>query len=226
LSTNSTTTRLPTRQKIIWLGIFGLTMGYFEAAVVEYLRVNFYPDGFAFPLKDLPPRLLLIELGREAASVLMLFSVGWIAGRTFMDRFAGFMFGFAVWDIAYYFWLKIFENWPASLYTNDLLFLIPLPWVGPVWAPIGVSLALIWAAIIYWRYLDRGDILRLSGIEWLGEACAGLIIIASFLRGAPAAVKKSPLPDFPWWLFFAGMSLGVALFLRSMQRSRKHKESS
>lgn len=210
---------LPLSRKLLWLGVFGVAMGYFEAAVVEYLRIHFYPEGFAFPLKELPLGLLLIELGREIASILMLWSMGYLAGRAPLDRFAGFMFGFGVWDITYYLWLKLFENWPASPFTNDLLFLIPLPWVGPVWAPVGVSVALIWAAVTYWRALDRGAVIRLSKWEWMGEISAGLVIIGSLLWGSPAAIRKEPLPTFPLWLWAMGMGLGVALFLRAARRA-------
>jgi len=211
--------RLKTSRKLALVGLFGLTMGYFEAAIVEYLRMLYYPDGFAFPLADVPLRLLWIEVGREAASIAMLVVVGMLAGICFIDRFAGFMFGFGVWDITYYIFLKIFENWPPSLLTEDVLFLIPAVWVGPVWAPVGVSIALIWTAAIIWRRLDNDKHLNLTTTDWILEIGAGLLIIASFMLRAPDAIAKETLPTFPWWLWALGMALGLFVFARALRRN-------
>ncbi len=207
------------KHKLIWAGLFGIAMGYFEAALVEYLRELYYPDGFAFPLRDIPMKFLLIELGREAVSILMLVSVAALLGSCFIDRFAGFMYIFGVWDITYYIFLKLFENWPPSIFTNDLLFLIPLPWVGPVWAPVLVSMALIWASYNIWRKLDLGIILRQKWWEWAFEIFAGLIIISSFLYSAPAVLNEQIPPPFPWYILLIGMALGMGIFLRSMRLS-------
>ena len=73
----------------------------------------------------------------------MIGAVGWIAGRQPLERLAWAAVVFGAWDIGYYFWLWVFSGWPSSLGTWDLLFLLPLPWVGPVWAPVIVSLALV-----------------------------------------------------------------------------------
>ncbi|MDP8228686.1 MAG: hypothetical protein P9M15_04470 [Candidatus Electryoneaceae bacterium] len=207
-------------RKLFWGGLFALSMGYFEAALVEYLRELYYPDGFAFPLKDIPVRLISIELGREAASILMLASVGALMGTCFIDRFAGFMYGFGVWDITYYLFLYLFEGWPPSLLTDDLLFLIPAPWVGPVWAPMAVSVGLIWAAFIIWRRLDIGIVIKLTFWEWIGEIIAGMVIIGSFLAGSPAVLHKQPLPPFPWYIWMIGMLLGLGLFVRAIVRTK------
>lgn len=213
------TVRNNTRYKLIWGGLFAITMGYFEAALVEYLRELYYPAGFQFPLADVPSRILVIELFREVASILMLLSVAFLLGSSFIDKFAGFAYCFGVWDITYYIFLEVFEAWPSSLGTMDILFLIPPVWVGPVWAPVGVSIALIWAACSVWRRLDKGKPFRLTLVEWMLEITAGLIIIASFLVGAPAALKKELLPPFPWWLWSLGMLIGIVIFQRALLRS-------
>lgn len=140
--------------KLFWLALFGAGFGYVEAAVVVYLRALFYPGGFDIPvkigfpfiyfgvtpyLKAVSIPIILTEVGREAATMLMLVSVGWFAGRNLRERFAFFIWPFAVWDIFYYVFLKVLINWPASLGTVDVLFLIPVPWLAPVWLPLTAS---------------------------------------------------------------------------------------
>jgi len=181
----------------------------------------YYPQGFEFPLQDISFRLILIELGREVASIGMLVAVAGLTGTLFIDRFATFSYCFGIWDITYYIFLRLFEGWPSSLLTTDLLFLIPAPWVGPVWAPVGVSIALIWAAVKIWKHLDRGLVLKPTKSEWIIEVAAGLIIIGSFLVSAPAAVKQTTLPSYPWYLWIIGMSLGVVIFRRALHRTEK-----
>ena len=90
------------RGRIITLAVFAIAMAFLEAAVVVYLRELYYPEGFSFPLKMIPPKIYTIELGREAATIMMLAAVGWFSGRNFKSRFAGFAMAFGVWDIFYY----------------------------------------------------------------------------------------------------------------------------
>ena len=114
-------------KRYVWLAVFAIAMAYLESAVVVYLRLIYYPNGFDFPLVVIPMREALIELGREGATVVMLVAVGRLGTRGFWSGFAGFMFIFGVWDIFYYVWLKVFLNWPPSLATWDILFLLPVP---------------------------------------------------------------------------------------------------
>lgn len=130
-------------KKYLPLLIFAIAMGFLEAIVVVYVRELYYPDGFNFPLVALPARLVLIELVREITTLLMLGSVAWISGKTFLKRLSVFLFLFGIWDIIYYVALKIFIDWPESLFTWDILFLIPITWVGPVLAPVICSLVMI-----------------------------------------------------------------------------------
>ncbi|MCF7810759.1 hypothetical protein K9N50_07190 [bacterium] len=207
------------KRKLIWLTIFAITMGYFEAALVEYLRELYYPEGFAFPMREIPLPFLLIEIGREIASIFMLVSVGALAGCCFIDRFAAFMFIFGVWDIVFYAFLRLFENWPPSVFTWDLLFLLPLPWIGPVWAPVLVSIALIWAAVSIWLRLEKGIIVKPTRAEWIGEILAGSIIIASFISGFQVVLKKEIPQTFPWYVWLIGMSLGILIFIAVLRRT-------
>ena len=114
------------RIKIFFLVLFGIAMGFFEAAVVVYLRQLYYPGGFSFPLKIMALGELSIEYLREFSTLIMLFSLAIVAGRNFYERFSYFLLCFGIWDIFYYVWLKVLLDWPQSLLTWDILFLIPI----------------------------------------------------------------------------------------------------
>jgi hypothetical protein len=133
--------------------VFGIALGYFEAAVVVYLRAIFHPDGFTFPMTEfgittLWKQILFTEVGREAASMLLISSAAWLFGQNHRQRFAFFATIFAVWDITYYIWLKILIDWPSSIMDWDILFLIPTVWAGPVLAPVLISITLLIFAVI------------------------------------------------------------------------------
>ena len=71
--------------------------------------------------------------------MVMLGSVALAVARNLHEWIAAFAIAFGVWDIFFYVFLKLMIHWPESLSTWDILFLIPLPWVGPVWAPVLVA---------------------------------------------------------------------------------------
>ena len=41
---------LSTQKAVIWGTIFAIAMAYVESAIVIYLRILFYPEGFGFPI--------------------------------------------------------------------------------------------------------------------------------------------------------------------------------
>lgn len=128
---------------LLWLTLFSIAMGYLETSVVVYLRKLYFADGFRFPLSPVSPDIAVTEFWREACTIIMLLGAGIMAGRNGAQRFVFFLYCFAVWDIFYYVFLKVLLGWPESLLTWDVLFLIPVPWVGPVLAPCLVSLTMI-----------------------------------------------------------------------------------
>jgi hypothetical protein len=219
------------RQKIPWVALFAISMAFFEAAVVVYLRALFYPEGFAFPLRYvLPPHvseslITLVELAREAASILMILAVAWLAaapGRTSAarwERFAWFAFIFGVWDVFYYVFLWAAIRWPASLADWDVLFLFPLPWLGPVWAPVVIALSLIAASILILRLLERGVAPRVPAWAWALAVAGGLVVIVSFaLDGWSLVELRMPAP-FKAWLFWAGWAMGAAGFAAGWKKT-------
>jgi len=122
-----------------------------EAMVVVYLRrlfglqyrLTFTPADFRYPRAYLG-----YEQAREAATMVMLLGVGYLAGRTWWQRLAFWLFAFGVWDIFYYVWLWVLLRWPSSPGTRDLLFLIPREWWAPVWQPVLASLGFIAVAVL------------------------------------------------------------------------------
>jgi hypothetical protein len=80
--------------------------------------------------------------------MIMLTMVALLAGSTRRDRWAAFLWAFALWDISYYAGLWATIRWPTSLLDLDVLFLIPVPWIAQVWFPLLVSLMTI--AVVAW----------------------------------------------------------------------------
>ncbi|GMR13363.1 MAG: hypothetical protein BMS9Abin29_1569 [Gemmatimonadota bacterium] len=205
--------------------LYAVAMGYLEAAVVVYLRAIYYPEGFAFPLKPMDPGILAVEIGREVATVVMIFAVAWAAARSGWQTLTGFALIFGVWDIAYYAALWVLLAWPASLFEPDLLFLIPAVWVGPVWAPSLIALTLAAAAWVFWP-MDYGVIAPLAW-EWALVVAAGGILVATFivpamLAGVTHLGEDVSLPalSYPWWGWIAGETLAVFVAVRWWMRGR------
>ena len=135
--------------KLSIVTLYAIAMGFLEAAVVIYLRNLFYPNGFNFPLKGfIDPSILIVEWIREFATIIMLVTIGLLAGKKFYEKLAYFVYAFAIWDIFYYIFLKLVLNWPSSFLTWDLLFLIPFPWAGPVLAPLLCTLLMLFTSFI------------------------------------------------------------------------------
>ncbi len=169
-------------RRLLITGIFAIFMGFLEATVVVYLRELYYPAGFDFPLHTFDAKLLVIELVREFSTLVMLVTVGLLAGRTPLQKFGFFLYLFGVWDIFYYVALKLFLNWPASLLTWDLLFLIPVTWVGPVLAPLICSLTMILFTLVTNYPKEKTATLKLKMGEWIFLLSGAFIIFLSFIR--------------------------------------------
>lgn len=219
-------------RKMIGLVLFSSAFGYVEAAVVAYLRSiyepmrrHFYPalhSGDLFPLLSFPQLHALgpehvarlgTELGRELATLLMLAGVAIAAEKKSRDSVAAFLFCFGVWDITFYLSLKLLLNWPASLLTWDILFLLPVPWVGPVIAPIVVSASMILCAGYALCRSEHGSPVVLNAVHWFGVLTGGLLVIVAFIWDF-RNTSAGGLPErFNWLLFTLGELIGVGSFL-------------
>lgn len=199
---------------------YAVAMAFLESAVVVYLQRALGIDPPAlFPLRDpaITGDLALIEVGREAATLVMLGAVGWLAGRSGLERLAWTAVAFGIWDIFYYAWLWAFIGWPSSPGTWDLLFLIPVPWTGPVWAPVAISLALVGFGLAAAQRLRAGRPVRAGRAQVAAGVAAGLISIAGFCWNAALVLDGGVPTDFPWPVFAAGLALaalGAASALR------------
>lgn len=209
------------KRLFLWLTLFSIAMGYLESAVVVYLRAIYYPSGFDFPLVNMHTSIALTELGREAATIIMLAGIGIIAGKNPTQRFAWFLYSFAIWDIFYYVFLKLILNWPESLFTWDILFLIPLPWIGPVICPVIISLSMILLAGILIYYNEKDPSLKINAREWTVFITGSIVVIVSFVmdcykcinvyKGAPLEAIAQYVPlHFDWWIFWLGETLILA----------------
>jgi len=169
------------RKNIILITIFGIAMGFLETVVVIYLRQLYYPEGFMFPLKLMPLEVTIIEYIREISTLVMLCCIGAIAGTNFLEKFSYFLYCFGIWDIFYYIWLKVLINWPSSLLAWDILFLIPVVWVGPVLAPVICSITMIILAGCVLYFKGKGYSVSMTLHEWLLMLIGAFIIFCTFI---------------------------------------------
>ena len=195
--------------------LFATAMAWVESAVVFYLRTmidriqpyqrNPMPEFKGFELA---------EIVRELATMIMLATVGWLAGRTARSRIGYSLVAFGVWDIGYYAFLKVLCSWPVSWLDWDLLFLIPLPWWGPVVAPM-----LIATLMISWGTL-ASQFERAASSQWsnkriwlvcgFGIALGLYVFMADALRiaGQGEAALRNLLPaTFNWPVFMLALAL-------------------
>jgi hypothetical protein len=215
------------RKFFFWSAIFAISMGFFESAVVVYLRTIAYPGGFAFPLQPLNSNLATTEIFRELFSIIMLLSVACLIGKRGLERFGWFIYNFAIWDIFYYIFLNLLIGWPDSIATMDLLFMIPVIWAGPVWAPVLLSLLMIFLAIPIINFSQRIRYISFRIKEILFLALGSVICILSFtldsIRYSGNMNKFEPGP-FNWIVFGIGaimIFVGILMFIFHNRKSKR-----
>ena len=162
---------------------------------------------------------MLTEVLREAATLLIMWATVCLAYQRLQSRFAAFFVLFGVWDIFYYIFLKLLLNWPENLSTWDILFLIPAPWVGPIWAPVLVSIGFIYAGTAILMRNHQSHFLHFGKWLILLELFAALLIIISFVIPGLSVLEQSLQTHFPWYLFLTGFFIGIGVFLYYFYRS-------
>jgi hypothetical protein len=202
----------PFRAAVAVMLAYAVAMAFLEAAVVVYLQRALGIDPQAlFPVRQpaVVGDLAAIEVGREAATLVMLGAVGWLAGRSGLERLAWTAVAFGTWDIFYYAWLWTFIGWPSSPGTWDVLFLIPVPWTAPVWAPGAVSFALVGFGLATARRIRGGIPVRAGRAQVTAGLAGGLVVILSFTLDAPRIVAGGIPDTFAWPIFVAGLALAA-----------------
>jgi hypothetical protein len=210
-----------------WLTVvaYAAAMAWVEAAVVYYLRTHidriepYQPNPLPI-VGGLGP----VEFMREFATLVMLFTVGVLAGRTWRARVGYMVAAFGVWDICYYVFLKTMCGWPRSLLDWDILFLLPLPWWGPVLAPVLIAgLMIVWGTLATQFARPRLPILA-DWSAWLfnliGVALALYVFMADAIRvsrGGADALRNLLPRAFDWPLFCAALALISAPILLELK---------
>jgi hypothetical protein len=224
---------------VIALLLFGTAFGYLEAALVSYLRFlhepvrrRYFPDrppGDLFPLLTRQQvatagpeqyRVLLIEIGREAATIVMLAGTALAIATDLGKWAAAFVIAFGTWDITFYLFLKALLDWPASLFTWDILFIIPVPWVSPVLAPVVVSAAMIGAGIWHFRREAIHNPVHLGRWNWVGIVVGAATIIVSFTVDYRKVVEGGMPYPFHWTLFGIGLTTAILGYVSAAMGSR------
>lgn len=200
------------RQRFVLLSAYAIAMALLEAVVVVYLRAL---------LDATPERVTLgsqvtieMEAGREAATLVMLVAVGWLAGRNWRERCAYGLYAFGLWDIWYYIWLKVFTGWPETLLNWDVLFLIPVRWWGPVLAPVLIAALLCVCAVLAVQRLQREQRLGFTWARIVMTAAGALLALYVFILDALHGIMRGrsdwnvARPDaFQWPLFLVALAL-------------------
>jgi hypothetical protein len=211
----------PARARTRWLlvVVFAIGMAWVEAATVYYLRVMV--DRLdPYQANPLPISGILeqVELAREAATLVMLLTIGMLAGRTARTRLGYTAIAFGVWDISYYVFLKVICDWPKSLFDWDVLFLLPLPWWGPVLAPVCIALLMIvWGTLVS-QLAVRSPARSVAStlcwrLNWIGIGLALYVFMADSLRTVHEGMEatRTVLPTaFNWSVFVVALALMAA----------------
>lgn len=199
-----------------WVGLFSIAMAYVESAVVVYLRKIYGISDLILSVPPFDPQIGAIELGRELATLAMLLTVGWVAGKRFQSRLGFAVFAFGVWDSFYYIWLKVFIGWPQTLLDPDLLFLIPLPWWGPVLAPVLIAALMVIGGALVVIMDERELHVRLSLIDWIILAGGIQTILYTFIADALAilpadmqTLSQLRPSEFNWAVYLVGFTMLV-----------------
>jgi hypothetical protein len=211
------------KKRCIIVVLFAAAMAWVESAVVVYLRtlVDRLEPYQVNPL-PLVPRLGEAEIVRELATMIMLFAAGWLAGHTKRTRLGYSLIAFGAWDIFYYLFLKIIVGWPQSIFAWDILFLLPLPWWGPVIAPVTIAAMMIIFGTLVTQFDQSIWPSRRAWIfSWSGAALALLVFMSDAIRAAGGGIEaiRSVLPVwFNWPVFIIALVLMAAPILEMIKQ--------
>ena len=187
-------------------------MAYLESAVVVYLRAMYGIEDLLRDINFETDIYTFIEIGREAATIVMLAIISLIAGSNRQKKLGYFFLSFGIWDIFYYIWLYVFIQWPKSLLEWDILFLIPLPWWGPAIAPILISILLISIGFLLISEVK----FKVTALDWIVFGISIVVLLFTFtedsiieiLSGTGNLTKIRP-SSFNWIVFLIAFAAWV-----------------
>jgi len=218
-------------KKLFGLIIFGIAFGYLEADVVVYLRYLYYPGvASLFPLRIMDPEIFCFEIYRELATIIILLTISFLSSKKRWEVPFLFLVLFGIWNIFYYIFLYFMIHWPPSLFSFDILFLLPVLWMGPVLCPVLTSLVLIGGSLFI---LKKGN----KCMSWINVliASTGLIIIVLSFLTIPVSLLWNNDIDifytfipkhFPWYLYIPGLLLlAFGFFFKPKARSSMQENS-
>ena len=213
--------------------VFAVAMAWVEAACVYYLRVmTNRVDPYQQQPLPLGGLLGQVELVREGATLVMLIMVGVLAARTWRRRLAYSLIAFGTWDLFYYVFLRMISDWPKSPFDWDVLFLLPLPWWGPVLAPVCIALLMIVWGTLATQFAESTPATACSRMLWVvsavGSALALYVFMADAIRSLPQGVDatRSVLPkSFNWSIFCAALTLMAAPVAQAGWRASRRPRS-
>jgi len=204
--------RLSERTRWLCVMAFAIAMAWVEAASVLYIRALV---GRIEPYQRNPlpidGALRNVELWREASTLVMIAAVGLLAGRTWRRRAGYAAIAFGAWDIFYYVFLRVITGWPKTMLDWDVLFLLPLPWWGPVLAPVSIALVMIlWGTLATQLRDDASDARWAWALASVGIALALGVFMIDAWRALPHgrdAVMQVLPTSFNWPLFLVALLL-------------------
>src|SRR3954471_19113431 len=211
----------PERTRWALVMAFAIAMAWLEAASVFYIRAlvdRIEP----YQANPLPMNGVLgnVELCREAATLVMIATLGVLAGRTWRRRAGYAALAFGAWDILYYVFLRHMSGWPRTLLDWDILFLLPLPWWGPVLAPVSIALVMILWGTLATQSGDRATDTRwASALGWIGIALALAVFMIDAWRALPGgrdAVLRVLPTAFNWPVFWTAVLLMASPLLERL----------
>lgn len=198
------------RMRWVIVVVFAISMAWVEAASVFYIR-SLVDRIEPYQVNPLPinDALGTVELWREAATLVMLATLGMLAGRTWRRRMGYAAIAFGAWDIFYYVFLRLMSGWPRTLLDWDVLFLLPLPWWGPVIAPVSIALVMmVWGALVTQSRDEASDARWAWALAWAGIMLALGVFMTDAVRALPDgrdAVLQVLPTSFNWPVFLAAL---------------------
>ena len=218
------TDHFPERARWAIVAAFAIAMAWVESACVFYLRAlvdriePYQPN--PLPINDAFGN---VELVREAATLIMLATLGMLAGRTWRRRIGYSAIAFGVWDIFYYVFLRIMTGWPKTLFDWDILFLLPLPWWGPVLAPVSIAILMIlWGTLATQSRDEAADGRWASMLAGAGIALALAVFMIDAWQALPygrEAVLAALPTKFNWPLFSVALLLMASPAVKRLSSS-------